>query len=85
MASTTLVNGMFAAGVGGIFWQELRALFQGSRDGLVIHRYLTGLCGGDVTPAMIEEVIAGPGPCREVSLADSSSTSPFFSEMTKRQ
>ncbi len=46
---------------------------------------VAGLCGGDVTPAMIEEVIAGPGPCREVSLADSSSTSALFSEMTKRQ
>jgi pyruvate/2-oxoacid:ferredoxin oxidoreductase alpha subunit len=48
----------YAAGVGGIFWQDLRAAFQGHRDDLMIQSYLTGLCGGDVTPAMIDEVIA---------------------------
>jgi pyruvate/2-oxoacid:ferredoxin oxidoreductase alpha subunit len=48
----------YAAGVGGIFWQDLRAVFQGDGDRLLIQGYLTGLCGGDVTPPMIEEVIA---------------------------
>ncbi len=48
----------YAAGVGGIFWQELRAAFQGHRDDLLIQNYLTGLCGGDVTPAMVDEVVA---------------------------
>ena len=47
----------YAAGQGGIFWQDTRAAFQGRRDDLLIQDYLTGLCGGDVTPAMIEEVL----------------------------
>ncbi|MCP4659602.1 MAG: pyruvate ferredoxin oxidoreductase, partial [bacterium] len=47
----------YAAGVGGIFWHDLRAMFQGRRDDLLIQDYLTGLCGGDVTPAMVGEVI----------------------------
>ncbi len=48
----------YAAGVGGIFWQELRATFQGHRDDLLIQNYLTGIGGGDVTPAVVDEVIA---------------------------
>jgi pyruvate/2-oxoacid:ferredoxin oxidoreductase alpha subunit len=48
----------YAAGVGGIFWQETKAAFQGHRDDLLIQNYLTGLCGGDVTPPMVEEIIA---------------------------
>jgi pyruvate/2-oxoacid:ferredoxin oxidoreductase alpha subunit len=48
----------YAAGMGGVFWQDTRAAFQGHRDDLVIQNYLTGLCGGDVTPAVIEKVIA---------------------------
>ncbi|MEE9579280.1 MAG: pyruvate ferredoxin oxidoreductase, partial [Gemmatimonadota bacterium] len=48
----------YAAGVGGIFWQELRSIFQGDGDRLLIQGYLTGLCGGDVTPSMIDEVVA---------------------------
>lgn len=47
----------YAAGVGGIFWQELRSVFQGDGDRLLIQGYLTGLCGGDVTPAIIDEVV----------------------------
>jgi len=47
----------YAAGVGGIFWHDLRAMFQGRRDDLLIQDYLTGLCGGDVTPPMVGEVI----------------------------
>ena len=46
-----------AAGVGGIFWQDFRAVAQGRRDDLLIQNYLTGVCGGDVTPDLIEEVI----------------------------
>jgi pyruvate/2-oxoacid:ferredoxin oxidoreductase alpha subunit len=60
-AKVAVLDRNYAAGVGGIFCQELRALFQGSRDGLLIQGYLTGVCGGDVTPAMIEEVIADLG------------------------
>jgi pyruvate/2-oxoacid:ferredoxin oxidoreductase alpha subunit len=47
----------YAAGVGGLFWQELRAMFQGDGDGLLIQDYLTGICGGDVTPEMIDQVL----------------------------
>ncbi len=58
----------YAAGMGGIFWQDTRAAFQGRRDDLLVQGYLTGLCGGDVTPETIEEVVADltarrePGP-----------------------
>ena len=47
----------YAAGTGGIFWQDTRAAFQGHRDDLLIQNYLTGLCGGDVTPDMIDEIL----------------------------
>ncbi len=47
----------YAAGQGGVFWQDLRAAFQGHRGDLLIQDYLIGLCGGDVTPALIEEVL----------------------------
>jgi pyruvate/2-oxoacid:ferredoxin oxidoreductase alpha subunit len=48
----------YAAGQGGIFWQDTRAAFQGRRDDLLIQDYLTGICGGDVTPGMLEEVLS---------------------------
>jgi pyruvate/2-oxoacid:ferredoxin oxidoreductase alpha subunit len=48
----------YAAGLGGIFWQDTRAAFYGHRDDLLIQGYLTGLCGGDVTSAMIDDVLA---------------------------
>ena len=51
----------YAAGSGGIFWQDTRAAFQGHRDDLLIQSYLAGLCGGDVTPALIEEILADIG------------------------
>ena len=47
----------YAAGAGGIFWQDTCVAFQGHRDDLLIQNYLTGLCGGDVTPAVIDEII----------------------------
>ena len=40
----------YAAGAGGVFWQDTRAAFQGHRDDVLMQNYLTGLCGGDVTP-----------------------------------
>lgn len=52
----------YAAGLGGIFWQDTRAAFHGHRDDLLIQGYLTGLCGGDVTPAMIDDVLADLAP-----------------------
>jgi pyruvate/2-oxoacid:ferredoxin oxidoreductase alpha subunit len=48
----------YAAGAGGIFWQDTLAAFQGRRDDLLVQNYLTGLCGGDVTPTVIEEILA---------------------------
>jgi len=47
----------YAAGVGGVFWQDTRAAFQGHREDALIQNYLTGLCGGDVTPAVIEDIL----------------------------
>lgn len=47
----------YAAGTGGVFWQDTRAAFQGYRDDVLIQNYLTGLCGGDVTPAVIEDIL----------------------------
>jgi pyruvate/2-oxoacid:ferredoxin oxidoreductase alpha subunit len=55
----------YAAGQGGIFWQDTRAAFQAHRNDLLIQDYLTGLCGGDVTPALIDEVIGDLGARRE--------------------
>ncbi|MCC6907766.1 MAG: hypothetical protein IT430_07485 [Phycisphaerales bacterium] len=47
----------YAAGVGGVWWHDLRAAMQGRRDDVMVQDYLTGVCGGDVTPAMLDEVI----------------------------
>jgi pyruvate/2-oxoacid:ferredoxin oxidoreductase alpha subunit len=46
----------YSSGVGGIWWTEIKAAMYG-HDGAMIQNYLTGVCGGDVTPDMIEEVI----------------------------
>jgi pyruvate/2-oxoacid:ferredoxin oxidoreductase alpha subunit len=55
----------YAAGTGGIFWHEVRAGLQG-RDAPFVQGYLTGVGGGDVVPAMIDEVTdhAGARPGR---------------------
>ena len=47
----------YAAGAGGVFWQDTRAAFQGHRDDLLIQNYLTGLCGEDVTPDVIGDIL----------------------------
>jgi pyruvate/2-oxoacid:ferredoxin oxidoreductase alpha subunit len=47
----------YAAGSGGIFWQEVRACLQGHGDRLV-QGYLTGVGGGDVVPQLVREVVA---------------------------
>jgi pyruvate/2-oxoacid:ferredoxin oxidoreductase alpha subunit len=52
----------YAAGAGGIFWQDTRAAFQGHRDDLIVQNYLTGLCGGDVTPDLIDDILADIEP-----------------------
>ncbi len=48
----------YAAGAGGIFWQDTRAAFQGRRDDALVQNYLAGLCGDDVTPAVVDEILA---------------------------
>jgi len=47
----------YAAGTGGIFWQDTRAAFQGHRDDVLVQNYLTGLCGGDVTPDVVDDIL----------------------------
>jgi pyruvate/2-oxoacid:ferredoxin oxidoreductase alpha subunit len=56
-ARVAVLDRNYAAGAGGIFWQDTRAAFQGHRDDLLIQNYLTGLCGGDVTPDVIDEIL----------------------------
>ncbi len=48
----------YAAGIGGIFWRDTLAAFQGHRDDLMIQNYITGLCGGDVTPDVIDDILS---------------------------
>ncbi len=47
----------YAAGVGGIWWQDARAAFQGHRPGLVLQDYIVGVGGGDVTPALVDGIL----------------------------
>ena len=44
-----------SVGSGGIFWQEVGLSLRGRPD-VLVQDYLVGLGGGDVTPAVIEEV-----------------------------
>jgi len=46
----------YAAGIGGIFCHEVRASLQGHGDQM-IQGYLTGVGGGDVVPALVDEVV----------------------------
>ena len=46
----------YAAGSGGIFWQEVKACLQGE-GGKVVQGYLTGVGGGDVVPRLVHEVV----------------------------
>ena len=56
-ARVAVLDRNYAAATGGIFWQEVRASLQG-QDGPFVQGYLTGVGGGDVVPAMVDEVIA---------------------------
>ena len=47
----------YAAGVGGVWWQDVRAAMQGARGDLLVQGYLTGVGGGDVTPETVDRVI----------------------------
>ncbi|HSG09863.1 MAG TPA: hypothetical protein VLA36_15995 [Longimicrobiales bacterium] len=48
----------YAAGVGGVWWQDTRAFFQGHRDDLLIQGYLLGIGGGDVTPETVDRILS---------------------------
>ena len=56
----------YAAGAGGIFWQDVCVALQGHCGDVLIQNYLTGLCGGDVTPTVIDEILADLGRRSEV-------------------
>jgi pyruvate/2-oxoacid:ferredoxin oxidoreductase alpha subunit len=47
----------YAAGIGGVWWQDTRAAFQGHRDDLLIQGYLLGIGGGDVTPETVDRIV----------------------------
>lgn len=47
----------YAAGMGGVWWQDVRAAFQGHRDDLVVQDYLVGIGGGDVTPETVNRAL----------------------------
>jgi pyruvate/2-oxoacid:ferredoxin oxidoreductase alpha subunit len=47
----------YAAGAGGVWWQDTRAAFQGHREGLIVQDYLVGIGGGDVTPESVDRVV----------------------------
>ncbi len=47
----------YAAGTGGVWWQDTRAAFQGHRDDLIVQDYLVGVGGGDVTPSLVERIL----------------------------
>jgi pyruvate/2-oxoacid:ferredoxin oxidoreductase alpha subunit len=47
----------YAAGVGGVWWQDTKAALQGHRDDLLVQGYLVGIGGGDVTPEIVEHAL----------------------------
>ncbi|NJD19991.1 MAG: pyruvate ferredoxin oxidoreductase [Gemmatimonadetes bacterium] len=56
----------YAAGLGGVWWQDIRAAFQGHRPDLILQDYLVGVGGGDVTPELVERIFDDLGS-REAS------------------
>lgn len=47
----------YAAGMGGIWWQDTRAAFHGRLDDVILQDYLVGVGGGDVTPEVVERIL----------------------------
>jgi pyruvate/2-oxoacid:ferredoxin oxidoreductase alpha subunit len=47
----------YAAGMGGVWWQDTRAAFQGDPLARLIQNYLVGVGGGDVTPELIDGIL----------------------------
>lgn len=47
----------YAAGQGGVWWQDVRAAFQRRPRGPLIQNYLLGVGGGDVTPELVDRIV----------------------------
>jgi pyruvate/2-oxoacid:ferredoxin oxidoreductase alpha subunit len=47
----------YAAGLGGVWWQDTRAAFHGHLDDVLLQDYLVGVGGGDVTPELVERIL----------------------------
>lgn len=47
----------YAAGIGGVWWQDTRAAFHGHRDDVLLQDYLVGVGGGDVTPELVGRIL----------------------------
>ncbi len=60
-------------GSGGIFWQEVAVSLR-NRPDVLVQDYLVGLGGGDVTPALIEEIV-------DDLIARKSSVEPIWKEV----
>lgn len=44
-------------GAGGVFWQEALGALR-SRPDVLVQDYIVGLCGGDVTPEVLDEIVS---------------------------
>jgi len=47
----------YAAGLGGVWWQDTRAAFHSHRDDVLLQDYLVGVGGGDVTPELVGRIL----------------------------
>ena len=56
----------YAAGSGGIFWQEVRAALQGQSE-IPVQGYLVGVGGSDVVPETVEEIVQDLSDREQVS------------------
>jgi len=61
-------------GSGGVFWQEALAALR-SRPDVLVQDYIVGLCGGDVTPEILEQVVSN-------LLTRSNADEPVWQEVT---
>lgn len=68
----------YAAGLGGVWWQDARATFQGHRDDLMVQNYLVGIGGGDVTPESVDRVI-------DDLLSRSAAGAPVWNDVAREQ
>lgn len=68
----------YAAGMGGVWWQDARAAMQGHRDDLLVQGYLVGVGGGDVTPESVDRVLEDLG-------TRSAAGAPVWNDITTKQ